>query len=280
MPIYWFVKKPVRALNNIRWRLLTRKSDRRFIFILCCPRIGGTLLQLLIGAHSQGFTAPGVVAFHFFGQDLFKKSRFTKYVSEDTLENIYSKSRNIVDFVENFYDSTIESPETSFIVEKIPAHFHLHRYCKWIFPNSTFVALVRDGRDACCSALAHKGTISSTGLTLTEFAYAWKKWTNRILDAAPHEDCIFVRYEELVTNPRTVLQDIMRHSGVEFEEHQLDPQTRRADPRSRQDEFVKLGRDIDSGSVGQFRSKMSESDIAQFHAIAGDCLKRAGYDLN
>jgi hypothetical protein len=111
-----------------------------------------------------------------------------------------------------------------------------------LYPDALFVHVMRDPRAATRSWVAlryledEKHALELDQQSLVFVAYSamrWANWTEAIdrdVQTLPDAASTTVRFEELVEDPRSVLQRLCSQLEIEFDERMLDPESRRNDP--------------------------------------------------
>jgi hypothetical protein len=169
-----------------------------------------------------------------------------------------------------------QTPETSFVLGAA-----LRAY-----PQAKVVHMVRDGRDVVCSLLAkgwlgpERGGADDVGSPYgdqarswveperveefqaaseaTRAAWAWRRYLTAARGAASAET-LEVRYEELAADPDATAGRIAAHIG--------------ADPGA----LAVALREVHSQSVGRWRRDLTEEQVADVEAEAGELLRELGY---
>jgi hypothetical protein len=166
--------------------------------------------------------------------------------------------------------------------DKTPMYMRHLALLERLFPDTQFVHLVRDGRDAALSFLEMpEGTFTRTWAhptTPAGFACLWRK---EVSDARAlgrwvggeryHE----VRYEELVADPEATVSSICAFAGIPFDAAMLEyPGTVDVSDKPHQ---LRLRRPPTVG-VRSWREDMSTEEVAAFEAVAGELLEELGYE--
>ena len=166
--------------------------------------------------------------------------------------------------------------------DKTPMYMQRLRMLERLFPDALFVHLVRDGRDAALSFLAMpKGIVTETWAhpeTAAEFASQWRtevesaqRLGRRVGPRRYHE----LRYEELVADPERELRRICAFAGLAYEPAMLEyaPDV----DVSAKPHQQSLKRPPTPG-LRDWRTQLSPEDVAGFEEVAGDLLRRLGYE--
>lgn len=278
--VEWAMRSPGAVLHNMLWRLASDRSDRRFLFVFGAPRSGTTLLQTCLAAHPQFFSVDGELTLFSFGQDIFRRDRFADYLPDETLDEIYGRARTIAQFADLLYGALTDGAKDCVCVEKLPPHRHMARYISRLFPRARIVGIIRDGRDAYCSAQSHDHVRRTLGRDAARFARAWSRRAELTLQLDGMPNATLIRYEDFVRNPRGALAGVMSFADAAFSESQLSPLARQADRRVGEKAFAKLGGAIDAGSVSRWRREMDVESVRAFERAAGATLRHAGYPLS
>jgi Sulfotransferase family len=182
--------------------------------------------------------------------------------------------------------------------EKTPTNIFLIPFLSMAFPDSQFIHIIRDGRDAASSHM-HKPWLRAEDAWSGErepggylhgpwpkfwveperrdefirtsdarrMAWAWRRYTETGLTEGPklgperyHE----LRYEELVRQPEEEAVRILDFLGIDA-------------PGSRET-FMNATLRADDSSVGAWRDTFYPSELAEIDAEAGDLLRQLGYD--
>jgi hypothetical protein len=152
-----------------------------------------------------------------------------------------------------------------------------------LFPTAQYVHLIRDGRDAGLAFLdIPEGVVTRTWAhprSSTGFACEWRTEVRRARELGRrlgpsryHE----VRYEELVADTEGVVRSICDFAGLPFEAQMLE--FAGAVDVSAKPHHQRLLQPPTRG-VRDWRTQMSEKDVAAFEAVAGDLLAELGYEV-
>lgn len=170
-------------------------------------------------------------------------------------------------------------------------NFHIHRVSDLarLFPDCVFVHIVRDGRDVACSyreiAAAQFKSEYRPQLpqAIREIAREWSTAVMAPEAAAASEGVPLhtVRFEDLVANPVAALTQLCAFLGEPFSEQMLEYHTRNASEQIEPAETMawkpKTLEPLDRSVIGRYRQSLTQGEIAEFDAEAGDALQRFGY---
>jgi Sulfotransferase family len=167
--------------------------------------------------------------------------------------------------------------------DKTPMYMQNLRLLERLFPDALYVHLIRDGRDAALSFLElPRGLVTETWMhprSTADFACQWATEVPgaRRLGERVGSRYLEVRYEELVDDVASVLRRVCDFAGLGYEPAMTDyagnidvsakpHQQRLTQPPTR--------------GVRNWRTQMSGQDVAAFEQVAGDVLRKLGYETS
>jgi len=150
---------------------------------------------------------------------------------------------------------------------------------RW-FPQSRFIHIVRDGRDACLSQLQQDFGFNN----LLDCACAWREevqWVRRIGSILGTQRYLEVRYEDLIVDPATRLGEICRFLGHEYHEAMLRYHESIGDavPDEKRHVWALIDQPPVTDNAGRWKAKLSHAQRVCFEKRAGEVLKDMGYDV-
>jgi len=161
--------------------------------------------------------------------------------------------------------------------EKTPHNLFYIKEIKEDFPNSQFVFVTRDGRDASCDYL--QSAFGPTNIFCA--AESWKLCQNavkpwrKILSSSEWLD---VKYENLVREPERILKEICDFLKEEYSSSMLEFfKTDIGKQRGKARDHKPLGSPVSDEYIGIYKEYLSLREQRIFEAIAGTELKEAGY---
>lgn len=221
--------------------------SKQICFILGFPRSGTNILTRMLGLNTNIYAHPletlffsGVVnnivyRWNIRNNRYFRK--FLKKVKDFPLERYFINMdfddiKKVIecsppDFGKIFVNllernASILKKSCKVIIERSCLHTLFINKLKKFFPNAKFILIVRDPRAVLASLIKpsfteHSNNFFEQIIFWHDFYKVMKKNINFI-----SQDRLFVlHYEDLVRNPRIVLNDLCLFLGVEFEEHML-----------------------------------------------------------
>jgi len=162
--------------------------------------------------------------------------------------------------------------------EKTPQNGPYWRAISEGFPEAKFVHLIRDGRDCTLSWIN-----ANFGPKLTyPAAVKWAKYLDEMLEMKESlgpERVFELRYEDLVNQPEASLKQLCLFLGETYDPDMLDYHRREDNYMTEKRNNQNLKQPVITTNAGKWRTKMSVKNQRIFEAVAGDQLKRHGYEL-
>ena len=269
-----YSSNPLAIFKNVMYRSCLTPSKAKHIFVVGAPRSGTTLLQSVLSAHDYISGFDEETGF-FMYRDLFK-NRFSQ-ITDERYNEIISSSRDIVSLFDLVSEEHLKTVSRAFLfIEKTPQHvLYLHKLVE-LYPNSLFINMFRDVRDATVSAMAFKEI--EQGDSLKRYVSYWKRCVNARL-SVNSDKVMNLRYENFVTNPEDELQKVMDFIGIEYSVGQLDPNNYSKNARAGSSGFEKLMKPICSESVGRWRRELARKDADLIGRLAKRELIEIGYEV-
>jgi PAS domain S-box-containing protein len=164
-------------------------------------------------------------------------------------------------------------------VEKTPRTETYQRLFDELFPHAQLIQIIRDPRAVFAS---FKNRIINSSGSHTKAHRLPRSW-NRSAREIPRwrqdpSRFLLVRYEDLVKNPRDVLETICRFGGFEFSENMLEP-TRAGNRWLGNSAFYKAFSGISAAPADRWKDCLTEDEIwwIELHCRKG--MDLAGYSL-
>lgn len=189
------------------------------------------------------------------------------------------------------FDKWVDNPEIRIIGEKTPDNIRAITLLSSIFPDSRFVHIVRDGRDAAVSGWffnksgmdRNKSVAQSFDNYITGFIRQWKTEISlaRTVGASLGNKYHEISFESMVNEPLEPLRGVLEFLGARSEttlvEHclhearfEMHSGGRPAGTEDRSSFYRK-------GIAGDWRGHLSETLAARAWDVAGDVLAASGY---
>lgn len=169
-------------------------------------------------------------------------------------------------------------------VEQTPELAHLARVLPVAFPKGVIVHIVRDGRDVACSLLEkpwlsrEQASVDDAGVPYGAYARFWVEparreefesasearraawvWRSYVSAARSNPGAVQIRYEDMAADPPGVAAVLAPHLGASVER------------------LAAALAGAHASSVGRYRTDLSEAQLADVEAEAGELLRELGY---
>lgn len=279
-------------------------------FIVGVPRSGTTLLRLMLDAHPELAIPPET---HFLSAVL--KLRKTSNALEDFFETVVRSPRwNDFQIEPNEFREALRSIEPFRVDEGIRMFYTLYkrrfgkRFCgdktpaylqhlnaiEAVLPEARFIHIIRDGRDV---ALSARNLWFGPGKDLEAQA---TDWVDRITKARRQaKSCshyVEVRYEDLVREPRKILERLCEFLNLPFSPQMLEyylTARQRLDetsPRVRRDGSAEITKEQletihrfasqppRTERLERWKAEMTPNEILAYERIASELLLELGYE--
>lgn len=276
-------------------------TEKPFPLIVGCGRSGTTLLRNILDTHSKLAVAHEA---HFLGpmaRDREKYEAGDSFNIDAFLTDLYADPnfrRQGLDEADLRRELESEKPadfsaavrvvyacyarafgDKPFYGDKTPGYVKHIPLLARLFPESSFIHIVRDGRDV---ALAYIERDEWGPKTVAEAALYWdgRVREGRIAgERLGSSRYLEIKYEDLVEHPEEVLVHICEFLGLEFEPGMLsfhEKGDRFAATTATPEAFTKLALPVTKG-LRDWRAQMDPADVALFEALAGDLIEELGY---
>jgi Sulfotransferase family len=167
--------------------------------------------------------------------------------------------------------------------DKTPLYMQHLPLLEHLFPEASFVHLIRDGRDAALSFLSVPEGIMTEGWgyprDVAGFACQWAtevRAARALGERAGPGRYLELRYEALVADPASELRRTCSFGGLEYDEAMLGyvgrTESARKEHQQRLNEPPRVG-------VRNWSTEMPVADREAFEAVAGDLLAELGYPV-
>jgi hypothetical protein len=215
-----------------------------------------------------------------------KGFRRTGLNAEKVSSRILEKCSNGGDFIREVMDAVAASQGLSRWAAYDPDNVLHIDALKSSIPNALFLHIIRDGRDIALS-LKKMGGFSplpwdrteARSLVATALYWEWMVRNGREHGSRFPSDYLEIHYEDLITNPRDVLQKVGR-----FLDHDLDYDRIQSTGLGRLSESNSSFRDESAeekiNPLGRWKERLSHANVAAIEAAVGECLQQTGYTLS
>jgi len=251
-----------------------------------CGRSGTTLLRMMLDSHRRICCGPESSLFRRRAVDPEAlAARFGFAAAE--VRSLYGSSHSRPEFIEAFAQLCMRKAGKARWAEKTPRNISRLAVIFGSFREARFVHMLRDGRDVACSLRTHPrhkvvdGKLVPTNIR-KPVAGGARRWV-RDIEASRRwwADPRFhtVRYEDLVLNPRPVLERLMAFLGEDWDEAMLahgaaDSPFRDATRFAQNPEALGA---VSTVSLSRWQRELDARDKRIFKRIAGPLLVELGY---
>ncbi len=202
-------------------------DGRHLIFLISQPRAGSTLLQRMLKNHPNIHTTaePWTLLHPVYG--LRENGHEAEYNAQSAWEAVDDFIQQLphqrTSYLEglrlmhtHLYNSMIEGTGKTYFLDKTPRYYHIIPELYEIFPEATFIILLRNPLAVACSVM---------DTWIKDSWFKFHKYRADLLEAPHHlldgiallgDRCLTVHYEQLLSNPDEELQKITQHIGIEF----------------------------------------------------------------
>jgi len=280
-----------------------------FVFLVGCPRSGTTLLQRMVNAHPQLAVANDT---HFIPRALKKINtkahqgdwvtlpltedlvssvrhyrRFPRLgVAEEAVNQAANRAQTYSDFVSELYLEFAGMHGKALGGEKTPDYVKCLPLLHGLFPWVKTAHIIRDGRDVALSTLQWANPEKGPGkfeLWKTEPVAVCALWWRQQVGLGRRDAALLkpdryheLRYEDLVSDPATVLRSVTDFLGLDFASEMLSFNEGKV--RSDSGLSAKKAWLGPTPGLRDWRVQMDNRSVELFEALAGDLLLELGYE--
>ncbi|QIA08522.1 sulfotransferase family protein [Draconibacterium halophilum] len=261
-----------------------------FIFIIGAPRSGTTWLHKMISEHPEVSTFNGSntflqgYIFPLIEKYKHEKKEFTERgFTRGLPSKITQKQLNslIIEYIRIFYQFIPENKQ--YYVEKATDLTSELNSIKYFIPNSKFIHIVRDGRNAVLSEVKiHK----KYEIGIDNILLGAKKWVSQILDVREYQskhnqDIIEIKYEDLFQNTNLYLTRIFDFLGVSNETGLVTKISEKYNYKRNMVSMPTNNRlSFSDGLFNTYKKEMNYFELTLFEYLASDILKDFGYEVD
>jgi Flp pilus assembly protein TadD len=230
-------------------------DNREPIFIVGMPRTGTTLVEQILGSHSQVYAAGELLN---FPQAVKRSSGSASKEILDIETLTLAAGIDMAKLGKAYIDSTRpRTGHTSHFIDKLPLNFLYLGLIKLALPNAKLICLRRDPMDTCLSNYRqlfganfgyyhYNYDLLDCGRYYVEFDRLMRHW-QEVMPGAVFE----LQYETLVENPEQVSRELLAHCDLPWEEQCLSFHQRKSSVSTAS--AVQVRQDIYTSSVNRWQ---------------------------
>ena len=240
------------------------------IFNVGARRSGTYWLQQIVCAHPQVAEVPSETYVFSHGvRPLVDRFQYDDPTSTE-MGTVYANRDRMMPAVRAMCDvlfGEFAREGETHVAERTPWHvFHIPLMAE-VYPDARFVHIIRDGRDVARSIVPQPWPPH----TVREAADEWRRSVEagRRAVAVVGDRLLEIRYEDLLADPRPVVERLYSHLGLEGG---LDAGVAAA---ARE---VNVGPQDWRVGAGKWRESWGRRELRDFERVAGELVRELGYD--
>lgn len=241
--------------------------DNQLVFVCGALRSGTSLMHLMLNAHPN-IDNPGEFDFLF---DKLSESGEPPELKEyyDWLQShriFNSKKISISDEFQTYSEVTsnfVEQVSTQGNVLSLNVHRHFHKIHKW-FPKAKYIHLIRDPRDVARSSIG-MGWAGNVYYGVDHWIETERSWT-KLKPKLSENQYIEIYFEDLITNPQTILEKICEFCGVPYSASMLNYHENSTYEKP------------DVSLIYQWKRKLTKNEVLQVESKVGEFLESLKYE--
>lgn len=287
------------------------------VYILSTDRSGSTLLSSILNSHPNIIAANEEPFAYFLNKRYAKQNDFNDQVILDFVEDFYfywenifssqfgtrdallnslleGKPKNIEQAIKitylNFFPKKNKESIKVIIDKQLKHHYFLNDLQKQ-FPKAKYIVLVRDPRDNIAIKLKRAKKIKSKQ-DVYSVSVNWNYTFNTIfnkLNQKNSTEILFIKYENLVTNPEIELKKICSFLYVSYNEQLLEFNeeiNREYENFNEESKIIfdsilsSLSSKINTDKIGLWKNNLTEKEIEIIMTICNKTCLKFGYETS
>lgn len=250
------------------------RSHRKIIFVGGAHRSGTTLVQRIMGTHSQVFAGrefdftKDIIALRERLLVSHESGRIADLVTPDDIDHA------VEGFTTALFERALEEAGKSILCEKTPSNALVMAELCDSMPGAYCILVLRDPRAIAASMKTVADKYFSNGMRPPPFCASVaasieeinKTWQAGLKAMAGCDRITAVYYEDLVANPEAVIKGICQFVGLTYEQNMVEPQPLEDRQTHVSDQFwytkAELSQPITTGQLGNYKSVLSGMEIA------------------
>lgn len=239
------------------------KENKRMIFIGGMPRSGTTLIQGMLCNDDKTIDSTKECTYLRFLVEAYQKGKYTW----DGFTNQYFSNRNEFfsfnkQIIDSYFSQLSKVIDTNdkIIVQKHPGIVNIIPDLIELYPDSNFIVMKRDIRDAIASYLKIKRNEGYSAKYFVDMYIGEFRTFNEWCKNVNTNNVLFVQYEDLLTETIETMQEIRNFTGLQLNFDPLD--TKWKHKRGTEEYTTELdGKPIDSNNIGKYKDLLAQEEI-------------------
>jgi hypothetical protein len=203
-------------------------SHQNLAFIACQPRSGSTMLQRILGAHSEIHTIsePWLMLHPLYAlREEGIQTEYSAGLAREALNSVFEELprgrkdyiEGVADMYQTLYAKLLEPTDATLFVDKTPRYYLILPELKEVFPEANYILLVRHPLSVLASIL--RTWVRSDWLSLFNFRTDLLKAPQQICAEQDgfESSASFIRYEDLVRHPESEISELCKSLNLNFE---------------------------------------------------------------
>lgn len=207
---------------------MTNLAEEKLIFIISQPRAGSTLLQRMLGHHSQIHTVaepwimlPTIYALRDRGYEAEYNSGISSRAIELFIQELPNKKRDFYDGIrlmyQFIYGRALQKTTKIYFLDKTPRYYYIVSELYSIFPKAKFIFLIRNPLDVLNSIL--NTWVKDNWYALHQHRDDLLKAPKLLLRGQKElgKNAYTIKYKQLISDPEKTISSLCDYIGVNFE---------------------------------------------------------------
>ena len=282
----------------------TENQDKlKYCFVVHPPRCGSTLLGLILDHHTDVSITPEMnildqMVSLFSPDELIQGDRLqtlrdlvkndsklmswkmdmTPYLNTVDEYMQVTMKEFITDLLTYYRDSTASSAHIlGFKKGSLLEHY---KWLKQVIPELKFIYIYRDSRPASLSMVK---TLGFTRLSRAAFVWRRRMYFYEMIRSEYPQDILGIKYEDLVTDPELICQEICRFLEIDFDPAMLQYYETNQDmkqvPKGQEKKHEKTRQQVTNAYVDTWKAELTSEQVSLIQNITSSYLEQYDYSL-
>lgn len=258
-----------------------------------CARSGTTLMRVMLDTHPNIYCGPESNLFTPIRIRTGKRIKELSWrfdTSEQDIRGLIDDSSCLPEFIERFFNHLTLIQGKKRWGEKTPTNVLRLGYIFKHFPHSSFIHMIRDGRDVACSLKNFPKSKVLNGEIIqvnsnNPIDECIQRWVHDVKEGrqwAGDPRYLEVKYEDLVLKTEETMKKVLAFLGEPYDDvvlryYEMEGSTR--DPY-KFPQNLEATQPLYTRSIGRWKQEFTDTDKALFKRIGGNLLIELGYGIN